>query len=52
MVDEVSVNIIAELRKRGIFGGFSEERMHLFPEGIWNEIEYALKDSQKSAGQL
>ena len=27
VVDEVSGNIIAELSKRGTFGGFSEERM-------------------------
>ena len=46
MVDEVSGNIIAELRKRGDFGGFSEERMQSFIEGMWNKIEYALKDSQ------
>ena len=52
MVDEVSGNIIADLRKRGTFGGFGEERMQSLLEGMWNKIEYALKDSQKSAGQL
>ena len=52
MVDEVSGNIIAELRKRGAFGGFSEERMQLLSEGTWNKIEYDLKDLQKLSGQL
>ena len=44
MVDEVSGNIIADLRKRGMFGSFSEERMQSLLEGTWNKIEYALKD--------
>ena len=52
MVDEASGNIIADLRKRGAFGSFSEERMQLVLEGMWNKVEYALKDSQKMAGQL
>ena len=52
MVDKVSGNIIAELSKRGKFGGFSEEKMQSFLEGIWNKVQYALKDSQKMAGQL
>ena len=30
MADEVSGNIVADLSKRGAFGGFSEERMQLF----------------------
>ena len=51
-MDEVSGNIIAELRKRGTFGGFSEERMQSLLEGMWNKIEYDLKDSQELAGQL
>ena len=50
MVDELSGNIIAELRKRGTFGRFSEERMQLLLEVIWNKVEYSLKDPQKSAG--
>ena len=45
MVDEVSGNIIAEFRKRGKFGGFSEESMQSLLEGMWNKIEYALKYS-------
>ena len=49
---EVSGNIIAELRKRGTVGGFSEERVQKFLEGMCNKLEYALKDSKKSAGQL
>ena len=52
IVDELSGNIIAELRKSGTFGGFIEERMHFFLEGMWDKLEYALKDSKKSAGQL
>ena len=50
MVDELLGNIIAELRKRGTFGRFSEERMQLLLEVIWNKVEYSLKDPQKSAG--
>ena len=50
--DEVSENIISDLRKRGKFGGFSEERMQLVLEGIWDKVEYNLKDSQELAGQL
>ena len=52
MSDEVSGNIVADLRKRGTFGGFSGERMQLLIYGMWNKVEYALKDSQKAAGQL
>ena len=52
MVDEVSGNIIAELRNRGKFGSFSEESMQLLLAGMWNKIQYALKDSKKQAGQL
>ena len=52
MADEVSRNIVAELRRRGTFGGFSEERMQSLIEGMWNKVEYDLKDSQKVAGQL
>ena len=44
MEDEVSGNIVAELRKRGKFGGFSEEKMQSLLEGMWNKAEYALKD--------
>ena len=51
MVDELSGNIIAEFRKSGTFGGFIEESMLLFLEGIWDKVEYDLKDSKKSAGQ-
>ena len=47
MAYEVSGNIVAELTKRATFGGFSEERMQLVPEGMWNKVEYALKDSRK-----
>ena len=52
MEDKVSGNIIAELRKRRIFGGFSEETMFLVLEVMWNKVEYTLKDSQEMAGQL
>ena len=52
MADEVLGNIIAELRKRGTFGGFSEERIQSVLEGMWNKVDYSLKDSRKMAGQL
>ena len=38
MADEVSGNIVAELRKRGIFGGFIEEKMQSVLEGTWNKV--------------
>ena len=47
MEDGVSGNIVAELLKRGTFGGFSEERMQSVLEGMWNKVEYSLKDSLK-----
>ena len=52
MADEVSGNIVADLRKRGKFGGFIEERMQSLLEEMWNKVEYALNDSRKEAGQL
>ena len=52
MVDELLGNIISELRKRVTFGGFSEDMMQSLLEGMWNKVEYALKDSQKFTGQL
>ena len=45
LVDELSVYIISELRKRGTFGGFSEEIIQSLLEVMWNKVEYALKDS-------
>ena len=36
MADEVSGNIVAELRKRRKFGCFSEERTQLVLEEMWN----------------
>ena len=44
MLDDVSGSIVVELRKRGTFGGFSEYKMQSFLEGMWNKVEYALKD--------
>ena len=52
MKDEVLGNIVAELRKRGNFGNFSEEMMQSVPKIMWNKVEYALKDSRKMACQL
>ena len=52
IADEVSVNIVAELRKRGISRRFSEEMMQSVLGGMWNDVEYALKDSLKVAGQV
>ena len=52
MVDELSGNIIAELKKSGTFGGFIEKSMQLLLEGMWDKVQYALKDPKKSAGQL
>ena len=46
MADEESGDIKTEPRKRGTFGGFSEERMQSLLEGIYNKVDYALKDSQ------
>ena len=39
---EVLENIISDLRKRGTFGSFSEERMQLVLEGTWDKVEYNL----------
>ena len=44
---EVLRNIVAELRKKITFDGFSEEKMQLVLEGMWNKVEYTLKYSQK-----
>ena len=52
MVDEVSSNIVAEMKNRGIFGGFSEERMQYLLKGTWNKLEYVLKVLRKMEGQL
>ena len=52
MVDELLGNITAELRKSGPFGGFIEESMQLLFEGMWDKIDYALKDSKKLSGRL
>ena len=45
--DDVPGNTVAELRKRGIFGGFSKDRMQLVLERVWNKVKHDLKDSQK-----
>ena len=45
MTDKVSRNIVADLSKKIIFGGFSEETMFLVLEVMWNKVEYPLKDS-------
>ena len=47
MVDELSGNIVAELRKREIFGRFSDERIQSALEVMWDKVEYALKDLPK-----
>ena len=47
MADDVLVNIVVQWRKRGIFVGFSGERMYSLIEGMWNKVEYDLKGSQK-----
>ena len=52
LVDEISVYIIAELRKRGTFGGFSEEIIQSLLEVMWNKVEYDFKDSRKVEGQV
>ena len=38
MADELSGNIVAELRKRGTFGGFNEGRIQLVLELMWNKV--------------
>ena len=45
MSSEVSGNIVVELRKKVRFGVLSEERIQSVLEGMWNKVEYALKDS-------
>ena len=52
MADEVSGNSIAEFRKRGAFGSFSEDRMQSVLEGMWNKVDFSLRDSRKMTGQL
>ena len=44
MAYESSGNIVAELRKRSTFGGFSEERMQSVLEGECNKVCNALND--------
>ena len=51
MVDEVLGNIVAELRKRGKFERFSEERMQSVLERMWKKVDYDLNDSQNMEGQ-
>ena len=43
-MDEILGTIVAELRKRGTFGDFSEERMQSLLKGMWNKVKYSLKD--------
>ena len=43
IADELSGNTVAELMKRGTFGGFNEERIQLLLEVTWNNIGYDLK---------
>ena len=52
MVDKVLGNIIAESRKRVTFGGLVSRRGSCFFAGMWNRVEYVLKDSKKAVGQL
>ena len=52
MADEVLGNIVAELIKRGNFGGFDDDSMQSLIEVMWNKVEYDLKDSLKAAGKL
>ena len=44
MGDELSGNIVAELSKREKNGTFIGEGMQSKLEGMWNKVEYALKD--------
>ena len=52
MADKESGNIVAELRKRGTFGSFSEDRIQLLLEVIWNKVENDLNYSRKDSGKL
>ena len=45
MRDELSGDIVADLRKRGTFGGSSWDKMQSLIYGMWNKAEYALKYS-------
>ena len=44
IADEVLGNIVAELRNRGTFGGFNEERIQLLLEGMCIKVDYDLRD--------
>ena len=52
MADEVSGNIIAKLSNRETFGCFSKDRIQFLLEGMWNKVEYGLRDSQKSGRSI
>ena len=52
MADEVLGNIVEELRKRGTVGGFSEDIIQYFLEGMQNTADYDFKDQPKAAVQL
>ena len=52
IADELSGNTVAELIKKGTFGGFNEERIQLLLEVTWNNIGYDLKYKRIAAGQL
>ena len=47
MTDELLGNIIADSSKRVIFDSFSEERMQLVLEVMWNKVYYDLKFYKK-----
>ena len=50
MTDEVSGNTIEELSKRDKFIGFSKDRIQSLLEGMWNKVEYVLKNSRDAVG--
>ena len=52
LADELSNNNIAELNKRGTFGGFIDEKMQSVIEEIRSKVEYDLNYSRKTAGRL
>ena len=52
MADKESGNIVSELRKRGTFGSFSEDRIQLLLEVIWNKVDNDLNYSRKDSGKL
>ena len=44
MANKVSGDFVADLGKRGTFGGFCEDSMQSLLEGMCNRVDYSLQD--------